>query len=75
MYHQKLTEDKLDVLNEHFRKWKSGEIPYFELTEEIHHFHKENQKIWSLFNFDGWDDEMLIERAKKALGLVEEGER
>lgn len=41
-YHQKLTEEKLEVLNEQFRKWKSGELQYFELTEDIHQFHKEN---------------------------------
>lgn len=71
-YHQKLTEDKLEVLYGNFQKWKCGEIPYFDLTEEIHQFHQANQKIWTLFNSDGWDDEMLIRLAKEGLGLVDE---
>lgn len=71
-YHQKLTEDKLEGLHGSFQKWKSGELPYFELTEEIHLFHQANQKIWILFNSDDWDDEMLIRLAKKELELVDE---
>lgn len=68
-YHKKLTEDKLEALYEHFQKWKSGEMPYYDLTEEIHQFHQANQKIWILFNSDGWDDEMLIRLAREGLGL------
>lgn len=73
-YHQKLTEEKLEGLYDSFQKWKSGELPYYELTEEVHQFHQANQKIWSLFNYNGWDDEMLIEHAKKDLQLLDGNE-
>ena len=55
-----------------FQKWKNGQLPYSDLTEYIHQFHQENQKIWTLFNYNGWDDEMLIYQAKKDLNLLDE---
>ena len=48
-YHQKVTEDALEPLYENFRQWKTGKLSYKELTEQIHEFHKYNQKIWSKF--------------------------
>ena len=71
-YHQKLTEDALDPLYEHFLQWKAGQLAYYELTEKIHEFHKHNQKIWSKFNSFGWDDEFLIQEAKQEFGLLTE---
>jgi hypothetical protein len=38
--HKKLTEDELQPLYEKFTEWHSGNLPYFELTEHIHQFHK-----------------------------------
>jgi hypothetical protein len=35
LYHKKITEDALEPLYEKFNEWKSGELPYFELTEHI----------------------------------------
>jgi len=70
LYHKKVTEDALEPLFQSFMTWKKGELPYYELTERIHEFHKQNQKIWSTFNYDGWDDETLIFRAKRDLNLL-----
>ena len=74
-YHKKVTEEALEPLFEYFQNWKSGDMPYYELTEHIHQFHRLNQKIWSKFNYDGWDDELLILEAKRELKLLTEEER
>lgn len=65
LYHKKVTEDASDPLFNNFLEWKAGKMPYYELTEHIHEFHKKNQKIWSMFNYDGWNDEFLIFQAKR----------
>lgn len=67
LYHQRVTEEALEPLYENFQKWKSGKLPYYELTEHIHEFHKLNQKIWSRFNTN---DEFLIFQAKRDLNLL-----
>lgn len=46
-YHKKVTEDELTLLNEKFKEWQSGSLPYYELTEEIHQFHKKIKKFGS----------------------------
>lgn len=66
-YHQKLTEDKLELLFQDFLKWKQGELPYHELTERIHEFHKVNQEIWKTFN--NIDRAVLLMYANKEFGL------
>lgn len=43
-YHKKVTEDELQHLFEDFMRWKNGEMPYYDLTDKIHEFHKLNQK-------------------------------
>lgn len=75
LYHKKVTEDALETLFQNFMAWKKGELPYYELTERIHEFHKQNQKIWSTFNYYGWNDETLIFRAKRDLNLLTEEEK
>jgi hypothetical protein len=70
LYHKKVTEDELEALYTTFQEWKNGSMPYYELTEVIHEFHKKNQKIWSRFNYSGWNDELLIIEAKKELNLL-----
>lgn len=75
MYHQKVTEDALNPLYEKFQDWKNGKLPYNELTDYIHEFHKENQKIWTRFNYIGWNDEFLIFQAKRELNLLTEEEK
>lgn len=74
-YHQKVTEDALEALYENFQQWKAGQLSYGELTDHIHEFHKQNQKIWSKFNYFGWDDDMLILEAKKEFDLLTEEEK
>ncbi|MFY3791489.1 hypothetical protein ACOQFO_07305 [Ureibacillus sp. MALMAid1270] len=73
-YHQKVTEEALERLYESFQQWKVGQLHYGELTDQIHEFHKYNQKIWSKFNRLGWRDEILILEAKKEFGLLTEEE-
>lgn len=67
-YHQKLTEDKLELLFHDFLNWKQGELPYHELTECIHEFHKANQEIWKTFSYI--DRAILLIYAKKELGIL-----
>lgn len=74
-YHKKVTEDELQGLFEDFTLWKNGEMPYYDLTDKIHEFHKVNQKIWSKFNYNGWDDFLLVLEAKKELELLSEEEK
>ncbi|MFK4997889.1 hypothetical protein ACI2OX_11970 [Bacillus sp. N9] len=64
-YHQKMTEDALAPLFDDFQDWKNGKLPYWELTERIHEFHKENQQIWKTFNYNGLNDEWLLIQAKR----------
>lgn len=73
MYHKHLTEKELEPLFHSFKQWKSDELPYYELTELIHDFHKNNQKIWSTFN-GGLDREYLIFYAKKELDMFIESD-
>ncbi len=75
LYHKKVTEDALEPLYANFQAWKSGDLQYYELTEHIHQFHKKNQEIWKMFNYNGWDDEFLIIQAKKNLNMLTEEEK
>jgi hypothetical protein len=75
LYHKKITEGELETLYTSFQEWKSGKVPYYELTEAIHEFHKKNQKIWSRFNYSGRNDELLIIEAKKELNLLNDEEK
>ncbi|WP_047984466.1 hypothetical protein [Ornithinibacillus californiensis] len=70
-YHKYLTEKELEPLFQHVNQWKSGELPYYELTELIHEFHKKNQEIWSTFNGE-LPRERLIFFAKKELKMFNE---
>lgn len=70
-----MTEDALEPLYKNFQEWKDGKLPYYELTEKIHEFHKLNQKIWSRFHYDGWNDEFLIFQAKKELDLLNDEDK
>lgn len=74
-YHQKVTEEELEPLFKNFLEWKAGKMPYYELTECIHEFHKKNQKIWTMFNYNGSNDEFLIFLAKRDLNLLTEEEK
>ena len=74
LYHKKITEDELETLYSKFNEWKSGDLPYFELTEQIHQFHKKNQDIWKMFNYNGLDDNFLIFQAKRELNMLTEEE-
>ncbi|MFT9599795.1 hypothetical protein [Mesobacillus sp.] len=74
-YHKKVTEEELQGLFNDFMLWKNGDMPYYDLTEKIHEFHKVNQKIWSKFNHNGWDDFLLVLEAKKELDLLTEDEK
>lgn len=67
-YHKWLTEQALEPLYQDFVKWKQGMLPYDELTEHIHHFHKRNQEIWKDFNYTERDD--LVLYAKMRLGKL-----
>jgi len=48
-YYDKRMRELLDPLYEDFQKWKRRELTHDELCEQIHEFHKENQKVYSLF--------------------------
>lgn len=74
-YHKKVTEDELQNLFEDFKRWKNGEMPYYDLTDKIHEFHQLNQKIWSRFNHNGGDNSLLVLEAKKELDLLSEEEK
>lgn len=67
-YHKWLTEQALEPLYEDFVKWKQGTLPYDELTENIHHFHKRNQEIWKEFEYTERDH--LVLYAKMRLGRL-----
>lgn len=72
-YEKHLTEKELEPLYGHFKEWKSGTLPYDELTELIHKFHQKNQEIWKMFNYD--DREYMIFLAKKELNLFNEQDK
>ncbi|TVY05573.1 hypothetical protein [Paenibacillus cremeus] len=50
-YHKLVTEEALETLYQSFLEWKSGSLPYFELTDLIHLFHKKNQEIYKEFTY------------------------
>ncbi|TCZ68827.1 hypothetical protein E0485_24140 [Paenibacillus albiflavus] len=69
-YHKFVTEETLEPLYQSFMNWKSGSLPYFELTELIHQFHKKNQEIYKDFNYTDYKDLLLL--AKMKLGRLTE---
>lgn len=71
-YHKLVTEKALEPLYQSFREWKSGALPYFELTELIHQFHKNNQEIYKDFNLTEYHELVLL--AKMKLGRLTEDE-
>lgn len=69
-YHKLVTEEALEPLYQSFKEWKSGSLPYYELTELIHLFHKKNQEIYKDFNYI--DHTELVLLAKLKLGRLSE---
>jgi hypothetical protein len=69
-YHKLVTEEALEPLYQSFLEWKSGSIPYFELTELIHQFHKKNQEIYRDFSYSEHKELLLL--AKMKLGRLTE---
>jgi hypothetical protein len=69
-YHKLVTEQALEPLNQSFLEWKQGTLPYFELTERIHLFHKKNQEIYKDFEYTGRKELVLL--AKMKLGRLTE---
>ncbi|MDQ0888565.1 DNA integrity scanning protein DisA with diadenylate cyclase activity [Paenibacillus sp. V4I9] len=69
-YHKLVTEQALEPLYQSILEWKSGTLPYFELTELIHLFHKKNQEIYKDFTYT--DDKNLLLVAKMKLGRLSE---
>ncbi|MBP1995473.1 hypothetical protein [Paenibacillus eucommiae] len=69
-YHKLVTEEALEPLYQSFLEWKSGALPYFELTELIHLFHKKNQGIYKDFEYTGGNRLILL--AKMKLGRLTE---
>jgi hypothetical protein len=67
-YHKFETEQALEPLYQSFKEWKQGTLPYFELTERIHLFHKNNQEIYKDFNYSGRKELVLL--AKMKLGRL-----
>lgn len=67
-YHKMVTEEALESLWESFVAWKEGTLPYDELTERIHQFHKRNQEIYKEFNHTERD--LLVLYAKMKLGRL-----
>lgn len=67
-YHKMVTEESLEPLYRSFLEWKEGTLPYHELTEHIHQFHKRNQEIYKEFNYTEWD--VLVLYAKMKLGRL-----
>lgn len=72
-YHQWVTEEALEPLFQDFLKWKQGALPYQELTESIHGFHKKNQDIWKEFEYTKRD--YLVVYAKMKLGRLTQEDR
>lgn len=69
-YHKLVTEQALEPLYQSFLEWKQGALPYFELTEQIHLFHKKNQEIYKDFEYTGRKELVLL--AKMKLGRLTE---
>ncbi|OMF38371.1 hypothetical protein BK133_02290 [Paenibacillus sp. FSL H8-0548] len=69
-YHRFVSEQALEPLYQSFLEWKSGKLPYFELTELIHLFHKKNQEIYKDFEYT--ERRELILLAKMKLGRLTE---
>jgi hypothetical protein len=69
-YHKLVTEQALEPLYQSFLEWKSGTLPYFELTEIIHLFHKKNQEIYK--DFTHTENKNLLLLAKMELGRLTE---
>lgn len=69
-YHKQVTKEALEPLYNLFMDWKQGTLPYYELTEQIHLFHKRNQEIFTDFNYTERDDLVLL--AKMKLGRLSE---
>jgi hypothetical protein len=65
-----VTEQALEPLYGSFLEWKSGSLPYFELTELIHLFHKKNQEIYKDFTYTDHNELLLL--AKMKLGRLTE---
>ncbi|WP_314592029.1 hypothetical protein [Paenibacillus terrigena] len=63
-YHKLVTEQALEPLYQSFFEWKSGILPYFELTELIHVFHKKNQEIYKDFAHTGHKELLLLAKMK-----------
>lgn len=61
-YHKLVTEQALEPLYQSFLEWKSGILPHFELTEQIHLFHKKNQEIYKDFTYTDYKDLHLVAR-------------
>lgn len=69
-YHKLVTEEALEPLYHSFKEWKLGSLPYFELTELIHLFHKRNQEIYKDFTYI--DHKEIVLLAKLKLGRLSE---
>ncbi|MBA2937364.1 hypothetical protein HZF08_03530 [Paenibacillus sp. CGMCC 1.16610] len=67
-YHKLVTEQALEPLYQSFLDWKSGTLPHFELTEQIHLFHKKNQEIYKDFTYT--DSKHVLLLAKMKLGRL-----
>jgi hypothetical protein len=55
-YHKMVTEQAIEPLFHSFSEWKQGTLPYYELTELIHLFHKKNQEIYKEFEYTPRND-------------------
>jgi hypothetical protein len=71
-YHKLVTEQALEPLYQSFLEWKQGTVPYFELTERIHLFHKKNQEIYKEFEYTSRNELVLL--AKMKLGRLDEND-
>ena len=67
-YHKMVTQEALEPLFQSFLDWKQGTLPYYELTERIHLFHKRNQEIYKEFNYTERNE--LVLYAKMKLGRL-----
>ena len=63
-YHKMVTEEALEPLYKLFLEWKQGTLPYYNLTEHIHLFHKRNQEIFKEFNYGERDELVLYAKMK-----------
>lgn len=61
-----VTEQALEPFYQSFLEWKQGTLPYFELTEQIHLFHKKNQEIYKDFEYTGRKELILLAKMKLA---------